>query len=132
MKNSCLIFTMIVSMFAGLCACEEKWESQIELGVNDTRLNITQYLDPGYFILPVYSNRRWQLEIVVGAEWLTADCTSGQGTQYVRFDYDANNAEEARVAELMLTGGRQIKVFVVQSGSSQAADDIDDVELTKM
>ena len=132
MKKAIGLFGAIVCLLSGLCACEDTWESSVTLGVNATRVNITDYRQAGTLVLPVYSNRTWEAEIVSGGEWLTADRSAGSGRQYIRLDYEANSGAGARAARLVLTGGERIEVVFVQSGTEQTASEVDDAELKHM
>lgn len=132
MKRRIGIFGAACLLAWGLCACRDTWESSVTLGVNATRINLTTYREAGSLVVPVYSNRTWEAAIAPGGEWLTADRSAGSGREYIHLDYEPNTGTGARVARLVLTGGERIEVVFVQSGSEQAASEIDDAELNDM
>lgn len=123
---------MIISalLLMSVTSCQDEWKSANELGVNDTRLNIST-TDEGTFTLPVYSGYSWTVTLTQGEDWLTPDISSGEGMGYVQFAYSANDATTARVAKVLLKAstGKEIIVTVVQSGMIQKASELSDLEI---
>ena len=106
-------------------SCEQEWKSSNELGVNDTRLNIST-TDEGTFTLPVYSGHSWTMTVTQGEDWLSPGSFSGEGVGYVQFVYAANGDTKARVAKVLLKAstGKEIVVSVVQDGMIQKASEL--------
>ena len=123
-----MIWSAAVLMVAA--SCQEKWTSDNELGVNDTRLNIDT-TDEGIFTFPVYSGQEWAVVMTQGEEWLTPDIRSGKGIGYVQFTYAYNPDTAARVAKFTIkaSGGKEIEVCVVQNGMTQKASSLTDFDL---
>ncbi len=114
-----------------ICACNEKneWAVPLELGVNSTRLNITQ-TGEGEFWFTVFASGSWNVSIIQGDEWLSCSSASESGTQELHFTYGENLEGNARIAKFKLvSASKEITVSVVQSGLSQTASSVEDVEL---
>lgn len=123
-----MILSAAVLMTAA--SCQEKWTSDNELGVNDTRLNI-RTTDEGTFTFSVYSGTDWTLTVTQGEDWLIPRTGSGNGIGYVEFAYTYNPGTSARVAKFTLKAstGKEIEVCVVQSGMTQDASSLTDFDL---
>ncbi|MBQ7268402.1 MAG: BACON domain-containing protein [Bacteroidales bacterium] len=123
---------LIAALFA-LVSCYKPYVSKVDLGVNDTRVNITwtqvkeQPLD---FVFPVYSTGAWTARIVAGGDWLTIDRTSGEGNQYIKCNAQTNTLDIVRAVRMEVSNGKKtIPVYFVVSSSTLSAADIADAEL---
>ena len=69
--------------------------------------------------------------IAQGEDWLIPQTRSGKGIGYVEFTYTYNPGPSARVAKFTLKAstGKEIEVFVVQSGMTQGASSLTDFDL---
>lgn len=128
-----IYFAIFMAFFAlMLSACNEKFISEVELGVNDTRINISwkQAQNQFDFVYPIYSTSTWTIDIVAGADWLSIDRNSGSGTQYVNCTATANTTDRPRVVKLEIKGaGKTIYTYVVTSSQDISAADLDDADL---
>lgn len=127
------IIFLIVASAALMAACSKsQFKSSIELGVNDTRINIpwSQAKEDLEFTIPVYSNGSWTSSIVAGGEWLSIDRTTGKGTGYIHCKALANMSGYPRAVRLEISNGKKnLPVYVVSSSETLAAADLDDADL---
>ena len=125
---------LIAALFA-LVSCYKPFVSKVDLGVNDTRYNITwaQVKDsPLDFYFPVYSTGSWTVRIVAGGDWLTLDRTSGERNQYIKCQAQTNTLDIVRAVRVEVSNGsKTIPVYFVVSSSTLNAADIQDAELDK-
>ena len=120
----CLLPLLLLS-----AACSNKWEYSGELGVNSTRINISN-TDSGEFVLTVYSNAAWNVAVSSGASWLHPAESSGSGIGYVHFTYDGNPGGAARYCKVYLSSAdKDVSVSVVQSGQAESAAGVSDTIL---
>lgn len=114
------------------CGCQKKWTSTVDLGVNNTRIDISwsQAQEQFDFVFPVYSTGAWTAEIVAGGDWLTLDRNSGTGTGYIHCSCLPNTINQVRAVKMEVSGsGKTITVYFVVSSSSLAASDLADADL---
>ena len=112
-----------------LSACEKKWETSIDLGVNSTRINVASQLE-GDLIIPVYSNMAWAATVSQGSDWLVLDSAVGHGHGYLDVHYGMNETDPARIGKIRIVAGEKaITVHVVQSGMAREASSVSDLEL---
>ena len=127
MKKIVCILLACISLAAG----KKEWSFSEDLAVNSTRLNIPQ-LPPASsevgFVLTVFSNTDWTLEVPQGDDWFTPDKKKGSGIGHVHFAYTANEGSPARIGKIKLKAstGTVIFVNVVQDGSNETAASISD------
>jgi hypothetical protein len=128
-----IYFVIFIAFSASmLSACTEKFISEIELAVNDTRINISwrQAQNQLDFVYPIYSTGTWTIDIVAGGDWLSIDRNSGSGTQYVNCTATANTTDRPRVVKLEIKGaGKTIYTYVVTSSQDISAADLDNADL---
>lgn len=124
-----MVMSAIVMMTSAV-SCEQEFRSSNELGVNDTRLNIST-TDEGTFTLTVYSGYSWTMTVTQGEDWLSPGTFSCEGIGYVQFTYTANADTKARVAKVLLKAstGKEIIVSVVQNGMIQKASELSELEI---
>ena len=112
--------------------CYKPYETSIELGVNNTRINIpwADAQSSFTFTFPVYSSGSWEAEIVAGGDWLTISNASGTGTGYIVCTSQANTSGVPRAVIMEVRGSsKTIPVYIVISSSDLAAADLDDADL---
>ena len=106
-----------VIAFAALIGCNKPYVSQIDLAVDSERLLLPSS-EGGYFYMHIASNRDWTLSIESDKDWLHPEQTSGSGTSYPRFTYDAYSGAVAREAKMIISCDvKTITVTVVQPQS---------------
>lgn len=128
-----LVLFLLIASAALLAGCSKsQFKTSIELGVNDTRINIpwAQAKEDLEFSIAVYSNGNWTSSVVAGGEWLTISQTSGKGTGYIHCTALANLSGTPRAVRVEITNGNKtIPVYVVTSSETLAAADLDDADL---
>ena len=125
------IIPIILAAFMAF-GCYKPYETSIELGVNNTRVNIpwSDAQSSFTFTFPVYSSGKWEAEIVAGGDWLTISDASGTGTGYIVCTSQANVAGVPRAVLMEVRGSsKTIPVYIVISSSDRAAADLDDADL---
>lgn len=130
MKRYLVLLSFIA--LAMLSGCQKKWETEIELGVNNTRINIpwANAQDNYDFTFPVYSNGDWTIRHAEGGDWLSLGMESGSGTKYVPVHTLPNILTNPRVVRVEVKGsGKTIQVYFVISSETVKAEDIDDALL---
>jgi len=131
MKKYICIIALFVMAFA--TGCQEKFETSIELGVNNTRVNIpwSKVESGSYsFVFPVYSNGDWTIRQVEGGEWLTIGQSKGHGTEYVSMEAAMNILANPRVIKVEVKGGKKtIPVYFVIASETVKPEDIEDALL---
>ena len=125
---------IIVLLFVACMAfgCYKPYETTIELGVNNTRVNIpwADAQSAFNFTFPVYSSGSWEAEIVAGGDWLTISNASGTGTGYIYCTSQANVSGVPRAVIMEVRGAsKTIPVYIVISSSDLAAAELDDADL---
>ena len=126
------LFLYITAALLCLCSCNKEWTSAVDLGVNNTRINISwsQAQEQFDFIFPVYSTGEWTAEIVAGGDWLTISDNSGKGTGYIKCSCQPNTVDRLRAVKMEVAGsGKVIPVYFVVSSSSITAADLADADL---
>ena len=125
-KIVCILLACI-----SLAACEKEWSFKEDLSVNSTRINIPQ-LPPAAsetgFVLTVFSNTDWTLDIPQGDDWLVPDKKKGSKIGHVHFTYTANEGNPARIGKIKLkaSSGKTVLVNIVQDGTNETAASISD------
>ena len=125
-----IIAIAALALFAG---CQEKFETSIELGVNNTRVNIPwSKIEQGSysFTFPIYSNGDWTIKVVEGGEWLTLGQSKGHGTEYVPMEAATNILANPRAVKVEVKGGKKtIHVYFVEASETVKPEDIEDALL---
>ncbi len=120
------IFVLLASLLV-LTGCEQKWVSDLDLGVYNTRINLSTVHETD-FVLTVFSNQGWNASVTQGSEWLSLQETSGNSLGYIHASADANMEDAARVGKIFLkaNSGASLVVNIVQTGNEEAAADVPD------
>ena len=132
MRKSILTIIAAIATVLAARSCSDVFSSSIELGVNDTRINIpwSQSQSDLEFVIPVYSTGSWKCRIAAGGEWLTLDRSGGSGRGYIHCNAVANLTDIPRVVCVEIYNDNlRIPVYVVSSCSTYAASDLDDADL---
>ena len=85
-----------------LSSCEKAYQSTLDLAVDSTELKLPSS-EAGYFYLHIASNRNWTLSVEAEKDWLHPQQTSGNGTAYPKFTYDAYTGAIDREATLVIS-----------------------------
>ncbi len=126
-----ILYTILAAFVITFSSCEEdnKWISDLPLGVNTTRINLPE-ISEGDFYFTVFASQQWECTVIQGEDWLFCDSVSGEGTDELHFTYSENQDTGARIGKFELSSSsKNIIVSVVQSGISQSASSVDDIEL---
>lgn len=120
---------LAVLMLCAVPSCTKTWNTAIELGVNSTRINLSNQIE-GDFVIPVYSNRDWSASVSSGAEWLSVSNANGSGRGFFDVHYATNEDDDARIGKVRIVAGeKEITVNIVQSGMVREASAVSDLEL---
>ena len=123
---------MILCALCAIVSCDKTFETSIDLGVNDTRINIpwANAQNTLEFSFPVYSNGSWSAELVAGGDWLRISDASGEGSGCIHCTSTPNLTGVPRAVKMEVTGsGKTIPVFFVISSQDVAASDLEDADL---
>lgn len=115
-------------------ACYKPYSTSIDLGVNNTRIDIpwSDAQATFNFTFPVYSAGAWSAEIVAGGDWLSLSDNSGTGTGYIKCTSRPNTAGVPRAVKMLVSGsGKEIPVYIVVSSQEVSAADLEDAELNQ-
>ncbi len=126
-----ILYTILAAFVMTFSSCEKdnKWIGNLPLGVNTTRVNLPE-ISEGEFYFTVFASQQWECAVIQGGDWLYCDTTSGDGTDELHFTYKENQETSARIGKFELaSSSKKIIVSVVQSGVSQTASSVDDIEL---
>lgn len=108
---------VILIALASLVGCNKSFTSSIELAVDSETLNLPSS-EAGYFYMHIASNRDWTLTVEADKDWLHPEQTSGSGTAYPKFNYDAYVGAIDREAKIIISCDvKTITVTVVQPKS---------------
>ena len=111
---------LIISLFlafAALVSCNKPFESAIDLAVDAETLKLPS-CDEGYFYMHIMSNRSWTISVESEKDWLHPEQTSGSGTAYPKFTYDAYVGAIDREATIVVSCDvKTIRVTVIQPKS---------------
>lgn len=127
-----IFISLIFAAMTLLCGCSGKYESTIDLAVNNSRINISwsQAQEDLDFVMPVYAKGSWTIRVVAGGEWLTLDREKGEGNQYVGCKASANATGVPRAVRLEVSNSHKtIPVYVVTSSSVLSAANLADADL---
>ena len=110
-----LIYTILFSaMAACITGCQEKAELEIELGVNNTEIRLTSNA-ASYCIIPVYSNRSWNVRFEEPCDWAVLSPRSGSGYGEVRMEYDDNlDGVDRQTTFMVTTGDKTCRITIIQ------------------
>ncbi|MBP5374195.1 MAG: BACON domain-containing protein [Bacteroidales bacterium] len=112
--------------------CSRPFSTSIDLGVNNTRINIP-WADAQRsfdFTFPVYSSGSWDAQIVAGGDWLRISGASGTGTGYIHCTSQPNLSGVPRAVIMEVRGqGKIIPVYIVISSADLAATELEDADL---
>lgn len=125
------IIILIFASCLALC-CNKPFQTSIDLGVNDTRINIpwSSAQSSFDFTFPVYSSGSWTAEIVAGGDWLSISGASGSGTGYIYCTSHPNLTGVPRAVIMEVKGGgKVIPVYIVISSQDLAASELEDADL---
>ena len=107
----------LLIVFAALFGCSKPYASKIDLAVDSERLLLPSSAE-GYFYMHIASNRDWTLSIESDKDWPHPEQTSGSGTAYPKFHYDAYSGAVAREARIVISCDvKTLTVTVVQPQS---------------
>ncbi|MBR1632673.1 MAG: BACON domain-containing protein [Bacteroidales bacterium] len=126
----CILICFAAAILVG--SCQKGWETEIELGVNNTRINIpwAKAQDTYDFVFPVYSNRSWTIKQVAGGDWLTIGKSKGEGREYIPMQTMPNILSTPRAVRVEVSAGKKtIPVYIVISSEALAATEIEDALL---
>lgn len=108
------VILLIAALLPLLAACHKPYETSIDLGVNNERIDLPSF-EEGHCFITVFSNGSWNIEIAPAVDWARLDRASGEGIGYVRFDYDENLSGDERSATVLVTGqGKSCEITVNQ------------------
>lgn len=110
------LFAIFIALMA-LVSCQKPYASRIDLAVDSETLKLPSY-EAGYFYMHVAANRDWALSVESEKDWLHPEQTSGSGTGYPRFTYDAYVGAVDREATIVVSCDvKTIRVKVIQPKS---------------
>ncbi len=113
MKKLLVLFFVSAALFA----CQKPYETTLDLAVDSTTLKLPS-VEEGYFYMHIASNRSWALSVEAERDWLHAEQTSGTGTAYPKFTYDAYTGAIDREASIIVSCDvKTIRVKVIQPKS---------------
>lgn len=113
MKKLAVFIIAIVA----LLGCNKPYVTALDLAVDSETLNLPSS-DAGYFYMHIASNRSWTLSIDAEKDWLHPEQTSGSGSAYPKFTYDAYVGAIDREAKIVISCDvKTITVNVVQPKS---------------
>lgn len=111
------ILLIALSALATLVSCDKGYKTTIGLAVNAETLKLPSS-EAGYFYMHIASNRDWNLYVEQNNDWLHPEQTSGSGTAYPKFNYDAYVGAIDREAEIVLSCDvKTIRIKVIQPKS---------------
>lgn len=125
-----LIFVILA--VCGLLSCSKTFKSSVDLGVNNTRINIpwANAQETFEFTFPVYSNGSWEADIVAGGDWLRIEENSGNGNGCIYCTSQPNVAGVPRAVRMEISGsGKTIPVYFVISSADISAAELEDADL---
>ena len=95
-------------------ACQKPFETSIELGVNNEKIQLPSF-EEGHCFITVFSNAAWTIRLDSGEDWASLGQRSGTGIDYVRFDYSENLSAAPREATVVVEGsGKRCEILVTQ------------------
>ena len=108
---------VLVIAIVALMGCDKPFVSSIELAVDSETIKLPSS-DDGYFYLHIASNRDWTLAVESDKDWLHPEQTSGSGTAYPKFNYDAYIGAIDREARIVISCDvKTVTVNVIQPKS---------------
>ncbi|MBR0245223.1 MAG: BACON domain-containing protein [Bacteroidales bacterium] len=112
-KKLVILFVAVIALFA----CQKPYETTLDLAVDSTTLKLPS-CDKGYFYMHIISNRDWTLSVEADKDWLHPEQTSGTGTAYPKFVFDAYVGAIDREATIVVSCDvKTIRVKVIQPKS---------------
>lgn len=108
----------VLILLASIVSCQKPYVTSIDLGVNHETIALPSF-EAGHCFITVYSNGSWTIQLSPSVSWARLGQSSGEGIDYVRFDFEENLSGEDRSVNVVVEGqGKKCTIVVTQPKES--------------